>query len=170
MKKGFTLIELLIVIAVLGILAAGILATIDPFEQFRKARDTNARNTVVEVYNAYIRYNANHGTWPWQAAAPGACTAPNQEGLTTTVGGACLSALIGDGELKTGFTAAIGSGNAITSAVVTFMSGSATQSETVAVCFLPDSKTMKKDSNTKYTNAGVGTCSNATESCYWCAL
>jgi len=32
-NKGFTLMELLIVIGVLGILAAGLLAAIDPFEQ-----------------------------------------------------------------------------------------------------------------------------------------
>ena len=39
MKKslGFTLIELLIVIALLGALAVGLLATIDPFEQLKKA-------------------------------------------------------------------------------------------------------------------------------------
>jgi len=34
---GFTLMELLIVIGVLGILAAGLLAAIDPFEQLKKA-------------------------------------------------------------------------------------------------------------------------------------
>ena len=39
MKKGFTLIELLIVIAILGILAIALLATLDPFEQLRKSRD-----------------------------------------------------------------------------------------------------------------------------------
>ena len=36
-NKGFTLIELLIVIALLGALAVGLLATIDPFEQLKKA-------------------------------------------------------------------------------------------------------------------------------------
>ena len=35
-QKGFTLIELLIVIALLGSLAVGLLATIDPFEQLKK--------------------------------------------------------------------------------------------------------------------------------------
>ena len=35
---GFTLMELLIVIGVLGILAAGLLAAIDPFEQLKGPR------------------------------------------------------------------------------------------------------------------------------------
>lgn len=38
-KKGFTLIELLIVIAILGVLAASLLAFIDPFEQLARTRD-----------------------------------------------------------------------------------------------------------------------------------
>ena len=46
--KGFTLIELLIVIALLGALAVGLLATIDPFEQLKKGRDTSKKNTVSE--------------------------------------------------------------------------------------------------------------------------
>ena len=36
------MIELLIVIGVLGILATGLLAAVDPFEQLKKARDTKA--------------------------------------------------------------------------------------------------------------------------------
>ena len=40
-KKGFTLIELLIVIGILGILAAGLQAAIDPIEQLKKGQDSN---------------------------------------------------------------------------------------------------------------------------------
>ena len=39
MKKAFTLVELLIVIAIIGILAIGILIALDPVEQTRKASD-----------------------------------------------------------------------------------------------------------------------------------
>ncbi len=71
-KKGFTLIELLVVIGILGILAVGLLAAIDPFEQLKKGRDTNLRNVTVEYVNACTRYYATHGescpgenqTWP----------------------------------------------------------------------------------------------------------
>ena len=62
---GFTLMELLIVIGVLGILAAGLLAAIDPFEQLKKARDTNMRNSSVELLQAFQRYYAIHGSFPW---------------------------------------------------------------------------------------------------------
>ena len=34
-SKGFTLIELLVVIGILGVLAAALIATIDPFEQIK---------------------------------------------------------------------------------------------------------------------------------------
>jgi len=64
-NKGFTLMELLIVIGVLGILAAGLLAAIDPFEQLKKARDTNNRNTAIEPLRSSQRYFANHGYLPW---------------------------------------------------------------------------------------------------------
>ena len=73
--KAFTLIELLIVIGVLGILAAGLLAAVDPFEQLKKARDANNRNAVIELHNAYTRYYATHGNLPWDyvAGASAAC-------------------------------------------------------------------------------------------------
>jgi prepilin-type N-terminal cleavage/methylation domain-containing protein len=65
LQKGFTLIELLIVIALLGALAVGMIATIDPFEQLKKGQDTARRNIVSELYNAAIRYYGVKGTFPW---------------------------------------------------------------------------------------------------------
>ena len=46
-KAGFTLIELLVVIGILGILAAALVATIDPFEQLKKADDAKIKNIAV---------------------------------------------------------------------------------------------------------------------------
>ena len=44
LQKGFTLIELLVVLGILGILATALVATIDPFEQLKKASDANVKN------------------------------------------------------------------------------------------------------------------------------
>jgi prepilin-type N-terminal cleavage/methylation domain-containing protein len=167
-QKGFTLIELLIVIAVLGILAAGVLATIDPFEQFKKARDTNTRNTMVELYNSFIRFNANHGNWPWETTAGGNGTAPNMATLSS-ITGSLISTIVNDGELKSGFASNIDA-TVLSSSFVTYLTS---PSQTVAVCFLPQSKTIKKDSNTKYNSAGGedATCpgTGTSNTCYWCA-
>src|SRR3990167_3167776 len=73
--KGFTLIELLVVIGILGILAAALIATIDPFEQLKKGRDTTTRNTALEYLNALTRYYATHGAFPWDVGVAG-CAAP----------------------------------------------------------------------------------------------
>jgi len=67
LQKGFTLIELLVVIGVLGILATGLLAAVDPFEQLKKARDANYRNAAIETLNAFTRYYATHGYFPWNS-------------------------------------------------------------------------------------------------------
>ena len=50
-KKGFTLIELLVVIGILGILAAALVATIDPFEQLNKAQDSTVKNMAGRILN-----------------------------------------------------------------------------------------------------------------------
>ena len=67
--KGFTMIELLIVIAVLGVLAVAVLATINPIEQINRGRDTGSRGDTEQLLSAIDRYNANKGLWPWQDAA-----------------------------------------------------------------------------------------------------
>lgn len=47
--KGFTLIELLIVIAIIGILAAVILATIDPVKQRQRANEAVLKSQMEKV-------------------------------------------------------------------------------------------------------------------------
>ncbi len=169
-RAGFTLIELLVVIGILGVLAAALIATIDPFEQLKKAQDANVKNTTVEFVNASIRYYTTHNTLPWaDTTAPAACqnggTPPSGGSLTGAQMTSCLNALVTDGELKTGFTT-------VTSILGQVLITGTTNS--VTSCFLPQSKSQQRDANTKYTSTGgagvncVATGGTAT-TCYWCA-
>jgi len=171
-NTGFTLIELLVVIGILGVLAAALIATIDPFEQLKKAQDANVKNTTVELVNASIRYYATHSVLPWSDVAAGTTcdsgSLPVGASLTGSQMNACLTALINDGELKTQFTTV----NYLGSIYVTG------QTTSVIACFLPVSKSQLKDANTKYTISGASV-TNPTSNCagyggattcYWCAL
>lgn len=169
--KGFTLMELLIVIGVLGILAAGLLAAIDPFEQLKKARDTNNRSAAIEILQSSQRYYATHGYLPWRKPGATAGTfvcdgadiadlrpAADETGFphrsvalepSTTTGDAydCLNAtLLPDGEIKTTFF----SGLATT---LYIYSGSKTK---VGVCFAPEGKSNRTDTQTHYQISGTG--------------
>jgi prepilin-type N-terminal cleavage/methylation domain-containing protein len=63
-EKGFTLIELLIVIAVLGVLAGGILIAIDPIEQLARGRDSGRKSSVTQLGRAIQAYYASRGQFP----------------------------------------------------------------------------------------------------------
>lgn len=57
MKKGFTLIELLLTIAIVGVLAAVVILTLNPAELLRQSRDSNRTsdlNTLKNAINLYI--------------------------------------------------------------------------------------------------------------------
>lgn len=58
---GFTLVELLITIAIIGILAGGILIGINPLEQISKAKDANKRIAVSQLVTALELYAAQNG-------------------------------------------------------------------------------------------------------------
>lgn len=163
-NKGFTLMELLIVIGVLGILAAGLLAAIDPFEQLKKARDTNNRSAAIEFLQSSQRYYANHGYLPWfkqtvsgtydcttastvltalDAASPFAYVLVNKPGSTghDTVMKTCVdNTLLVDGEIKSTFFNGL-------STTLYITSGSQTR---VGVCFPPESKSNRSDGQTAY--------------------
>ncbi|MBI1871802.1 type II secretion system protein [Candidatus Collierbacteria bacterium] len=181
LQKGFTLIELLIVIGVLGILATGLLAAVDPFEQLKKARDANNRNAVIELHNATTRYYATHAALPWdETSATQACKdallpggTRSTVGVTLTAATTCVTMLETDGELKTGFVNAIGAAQAAKTYVV---SPSTTQ---VVVCFSPEGKGLFNDALTKYNSSGTDvsatTCSQSAKAglspgttCFWC--
>src|SRR3989344_2904925 len=108
---GFTLIELLIVIALLGALAVGLLATIDPFEQLKKGRDTSLRNTTSEFYNANLRYYATKGQFPWATIAGTTSTSFTATTLNTM--GNMVTELVTVGELKERFMELAGTSNLV---------------------------------------------------------
>lgn len=65
---GFTLVELLIVIALLGVLAAAVLAAINPLEQANRARDTKMMSDASQLLAAIDRYYVSIGHFPWYVA------------------------------------------------------------------------------------------------------
>lgn len=181
-SSGFTLIELLVVIGILGILATALVATIDPFEQLKKASDANVKNTAVEYVDANIRYYTTHNMLPWgntdtYGAACGTAVGgnsgtdivPTSTVTLSNLTNSCLAELINDGELKTAFTSA---GGVIGSIILRGTTNS------VTACFAPQSRAQRADINTKYkldngnnfTEAPTAECPNATATdCYWCA-
>lgn len=184
--------ELLIVIGVLGILAAGLLAAIDPFEQLKKARDTNNRSAALELLSSSQRYYANHGYLPWFKGGAGSytCSAdftnvrtsdtsyPYNAVIVAATGSAqqilpvtdCIGSLLGaDGEIKNTFFQGLKTD-------LYLQSGSQTRA---AVCFSPESKSNRSDESTKYILSGTtpnfvisdsaGACPNvANDKCMQC--
>ena len=166
-NKGFTLIELLIVIALLGALAVGLLAALDPFEQFKKGDDTGVRNTVSEIHGSIIRYYSVRNQMPWGASD---LVLSNASTDYTTIG---VNNIVSSGELKADFSTLAGSKLNLISIMGT--------TESATVCFKPLSKSFRNDRNTKYVLNGSsysalsstlsGECGDpaaASFSCFWC--
>lgn len=167
-NKGFTMIEMLIVIAVLGILAAALLATIDPFEQMKKARDTTLRNSVIDYLDAVTRYYAVKGEMPWHGVGLAAgCAVPNISTLDGAAMEICTGLLEDTGELKTGFSEALG-GNKTKIKVTGKAVDDLTDPAYMVLCFPPDSKSIRQDPNTKCDDDASDYCDNAAATCHWC--
>jgi len=172
--RSFTLIELLIVIALLGALAVGLLAALDPFEQLKKGTDTGVRNTVSEFQGAVIRYYSIKNMMPWctSLAADGSCAA-FRDGLTADPSATQLSNLtetiaeiVSTGELKNDFQDLAGSGTL----GKIYVTGSTANAQIIA-CYKPNAKSFIADNNTKFTQTGVDTCGTSDPThatCYWC--
>lgn len=176
-EKGFTLIELLVVIGVLGILATGLLATIDPLEQFRKGADSNRKTTSLEIINALTRYYSVHGVMPWATVANGGANcnggavpaATRVSDVTGTLPfNDCLTTLTNEGELKATFQTQLGILNKLYVTEIPSVGGS---SVSVSVCYDPESKSESKRPETKFSQNPTGAvCDPATSPiCYWCA-
>lgn len=177
-QKGFTLIELLVVIGILGILAAALVATIDPFEQLKKADDSKIKNMAVEFQTANVRYYTTHGAFPWNDAdnanIGAACSALSAGDISSILSAAgmldCINTgLIAEGELKTGFAA---NTNDLAKIYVNWLTADQTN---MSVCFSPTSKSQKAAAETNYLSDGTeevgAVCPDANAAdgdCYWC--
>lgn len=181
LQKGFTLIELLVVIGILGILAAALVATIDPFEQLKKAQDTTTTNVLTEWITATTRYYTTHLAFPWEATGANCNSGADPDGANALSQAApgmssCTTALIGDNELKAAFASSAN----LQFIYITYDSGL----KQVTGCFNPQSKSMLHNVNTKFSETGAdlsaGICAtNATKDtaqtdptvanhCFWC--
>lgn len=63
-KKGFTLIELIVVIAIIGVFAAGLLATLNPTTQLQKASDSERKSDLALVQRALEQYYNDNNRYP----------------------------------------------------------------------------------------------------------
>lgn len=174
--RGFTLIELLIVIALLGALAIGLLAALDPFEQLKKGTDTGIRNTMNEFHGAVIRYYAIKTYMPW--CDDGGCGAPidgkEPDGNVNTSQLAdfplTIDAITQTGELKEEFAELAGG-----QMDNIFLTGT-NDPPTIIACFKPTAKSFMNDPNTKYGPDGTTpyapggqTCpTGVAGECYYC--
>lgn len=166
LQKGFTLIELLVVIGILGILAAALVATIDPFEQLNKGTDARTENTLVELQNGLLRYYTIKGNLPWTNAldecmGPGG--APDGSQVSSEMED-CVEALIDQGELKESF---------INSPDLENIYVTEESTNNVVLCYEPVSKAKQRDPNTEFDASGEPgvdcQSQDGDQACYWCS-
>lgn len=179
LSRGFTLFEILIVVVIIGLLAVGLIAAIDPIESIRKSSDTNIQVNAQNLQNAMSLYYAREGVMPWSASSP--CDANGGTSGTAPDGGdnsrvataadtlnPCVTALITSGDLKASYLSSLSSNG-----MRLYMTGSTNvgYESRISICFQPQSKQFKKQTNSAvrapvdaYAVAAPGT------GTYWCAF
>ena len=159
--RGFTLVELLIVIALIGVLATALVATLNPIEQVNKARDARYANDAAELLAALERAYASTQSYPWVGLSDGLSINDSWGGVSTFYGtGVCGVAgggspssttpgdcsvngvLIQADELKPAFKGKTQFSNPGTNLEdALFLWKEAGSSGSVYVCYVPKSKT-----------------------------
>lgn len=72
-RKGFTLVELLIAMAIISILATGLIMVINPVVQIQKASDSRRKADIAQIQKALEAYYQDNGAYP---ASSGGYIAP----------------------------------------------------------------------------------------------
>ena len=62
--RGFTLVEMIVVVAIIGIFAAGIVAVINPRQQILKAHDTRRKSDLNAIQRGLEAYYQDYGRYP----------------------------------------------------------------------------------------------------------
>ena len=68
---GFTLIELLVVVAILGILAVGVMVLLNPVAQIQKARDAQRKSDLAQIQKVLEAYYNDNGRYPLSTGVQG---------------------------------------------------------------------------------------------------
>lgn len=61
---GFTLVEILVVIAIIGILAAGFITILNPANHLKGSRDSKRKADLRQIQTGLELYRADNGTYP----------------------------------------------------------------------------------------------------------
>lgn len=154
--EGFTLVELIIAITILGLLAVGLLAALDPAEQFAKGRDTSTSQIAQTISGAIERYratlnNAVPGTFPAGTTTNNSVIGSSPNGQTI------INALIAAGELKPNFIAASGGTGAGSELSKIAIMRDVTANGSIYVCYKPTSKAFKMQGGQYYLTSSAAT-------------